>query len=122
MEDKIKAKLYSVLSSLVPDLRDNPPKEVKKTYVLYRISNGFDTSYKNGCEQSVTYLTFDIFSVYDGEKEVIEIKKKIKENISALYDLDEISYVTMSAFNIINEENPVKKHGILTFRILSTLN
>ena len=122
MEKKIKSKLYSVLSPLIPDLRDNPPKEVKKSYVLYRISNGFSTPYKLDCEQDTIYLTFDIFSVYDGEKEVLDIKDIIKKNIKCLYDLGEVSYITMSAFNIINEENPVKKHGILTFRILSTLN
>lgn len=122
MEKKIKSKLYDVLSPLIPDLRDNPPKEVKKSYVLYRISNGFSTPYKLDCEQDTTYLTFDIFSVYDGEKEVLDIKDIIKKNIKCLYELGEVSYVTMSAFNIINEENPVKKHGILTFRILSTLN
>ena len=58
----------------------------------------------------------------DGEKEVIEIKSKINDAMEKLYTLDETSYFTLSAFNIINEENPVKKHGILTFRILSTLN
>jgi hypothetical protein len=101
-------------------LRDNPPQSPKQSYVLYRISNGSGSNYKRGAKQSITYLTFDIFSVYDGEKEVLEIKDKIDEAMNNLYSLDKISYFTLSAFNIINEESPVKKHGILTYRILST--
>ena len=120
MEEKLKSTIYEALNPIVP-LAVNPPQSPKKSYVLYRISNGFDNNFKRGAKQSVTYITFDIFSVYKGEKEVIEIKNKIDNAMEKLYTLDETSYFTLSAFNIINEEGPVKKHGILTYRILSTI-
>lgn len=120
MEQELKSVIYKALNPTVP-LKDSPPQTPKKSYVLYRISNGFDTNFKRGAKQSVTYITFDIFSVYDGEKEVIELKGKIDEAMEKIYTLDETSYFTLSAFNIINEEGPVKKHGILTYRILSTI-
>jgi hypothetical protein len=120
MEQEIKEIVYSVLGSVIP-LVDNPPQTPKHTYVLYRISNGSASNYKCGAKQCTTYLTFDIFSVYNGEKEVLELKEKIDEALNNLYTLDKTSYFTLSAFNIINEESPVKKHGILTYRILSTI-
>lgn len=121
METEIKTKLTQVLSPLVPDLRDNNPKQIKNTYTLFNISNGSTTPIKRGAKQAITYVTFDIFSTYNGEKEVIDIKNIIEEHIICLYDLDKVNYVQMSAFNILNEESPIRKHGILTYRILSTL-
>ena len=120
IEEKIKKVIYENISPIVPNLRDNPPEKPTKTYVLYGYSDAFDVRTKTGIRQTNTYLTFHIFSVYDGEKEVLEIKEKIDEKMDELYSLGEISYFEMSGFNILSEEKPLKKHGVLRYRILST--
>ena len=119
LEREIKQVICENLSSLV-NLMDNPPEKPTKTYVLYGFSDAFDMRYKTKVRQINSYLTFDIFSVYDGEKEVLNIKEIIDNKMDELYKLGKISYFEMSGFNILNEEKPLRKHGVLRYRILST--
>ena len=77
LESEIKQVVYTSLSSLVPNLTDTPPEKPIKTYVLFGFSDAFDMRYKTKVRQTNSYLTFDIFSVYDGEKEVLQIKETI---------------------------------------------
>lgn len=120
LEQELKQVITSSLSSLVPNLTDTPPEKPTKTYVLFGITDGFDIRTKLGIRQNNTYLTFHIFSAYDGEKEVLNIKDTIDNKMDELYSLGKVSYFEMSGFNIINEEKPLKKHGVLRYRILST--
>lgn len=122
LEQEIKQTIYNALSSVVPNLTDSAPERPTKTYVLMQFSDAFDMRYKQKLRQQTSYLTFHIFSVYDGEKEVLEIKEKIDNAIDNLYNLGKISYFEMSGFNILLEEKPLKKHGVLRYRILSTFN
>lgn len=122
LEQEIKQTIYNALSSVVPNLTDSAPERPTKTYVLMQFSDAFDMRYKQKLRQQTSYLTFHIFSVYDGEKEVLEIKEKIDKVMDNLYNLGKISYFEMSGFNILLEEKPLKKHGVLRYRILSTFN
>lgn len=120
LEREIKQTITTALSSLVPNLTDNAPEKPTKTYVLFGFSDAFDMRYKTKVRQTNSYLTFDIFSVYDGEKEVLQIKETIDREMDNLYNLGKISYFEMSGFNILQEEKPLRKHGVLRYRILST--
>lgn len=120
LEREIKQVITTALSSLVPNLTDNAPEKPTKTYVLFGFSDAFDMRYKTKVRQTNSYLTFDIFSVYDGEKEVLQIKETIDREMDNLYNLGKISYFEMSGFNILQEEKPLRKHGVLRYRILST--
>lgn len=120
LENELKQVITSSLSSLVPNLTDTPPERPTKTYVLFGISDAFDVRFKTKVRQTNTYITFNIFSAYDGEKEVLKIKDTIDKEMENLYSLDKISYFEMSGFNILSEEKPLKKHGVLRYRILST--
>lgn len=120
LEREIKQVITTALSSLVPNLTDNAPEKSTKTYVLFGFSDAFDMRYKTKVRQTNSYLTFDIFSVYDGEKEVLQIKETIDREMDNLYNLGKISYFEMSGFNILQEEKPLRKHGVLRYRILST--
>lgn len=122
MEQEMKQVIYSTLSPIVKNLTDTAPEKPTKSYTLMEISDAFDMRYKRGVRQVNTYLTFHIFSVYDGEKEVLETKDKIDAGMDELYSLGKVSYFEMSGFNIISEEKPLKKHGVLRYRILSTIN
>lgn len=121
LETELKQIITSSLSSLVPNLTDTPPEKPTKTYVLFGISDAFDTRFKTKVRQTNTYITFNIFSAYDGEKEVLKIKETIDKEMENLYSLGKVSYFEMSGFNILNEEKPLKKHGVLRYRILSTI-
>lgn len=120
LENELKQVITSSLSSLVPNLTDTPPETPTKTYVLFGISDAFDVRFKTKVRQTNTYITFNIFSAYDGEKEVLKIKEIIDNEMENLYLLGKVSYFEMSGFNILNEEKPLKKHGVLRYRILST--
>lgn len=120
LENELKQVITSSLSSLVPNLTDTPPERPTKTYVLFGISDAFDVRFKTKVRQTNIYITFNIFSAYDGEKEVLKIKDTIDKEMENLYSLDKISYFEMSGFNILSEEKPLKKHGVLRYRILST--
>lgn len=120
IEQEIKKLITSELSSLVPNLTDTPPERPTKSFVLFSFSDAFDMRYKTKVRQTTYYLTFNIFSVYDGEKEVLKIKQTIDEKMDELYNLGKISYFEMSGFNILNEEKPLRKRGVLRYRILTT--
>ena len=122
LEQEIKQTITSALSPLVPNLTDSAPEKPTKSYVLFGFSDAFDMRYKTKVRQTNSYLTFHIFSVYDGEKEVLEIKDIIDKTMDNLYNLGKISYFEMSGFNILLEEKPLRKHGVLRYRILSTFN
>lgn len=66
-------------------------------------------------------MKIDIFSNYDGEKEILEMEKEIFDKIPQLYEIDGITYIRESDFRIMDDKSTgvVRKHGIITYTILS---
>ena len=68
-------------------------------------------------------FTIDIFSKYNGEKEVLDIVDNITTHINTLREIDKrIMFIAQTNLMIIDDEKtgPTKKHAILTYSFLTS--
>jgi hypothetical protein len=74
------------------------------------------------CYSDKIKFKIDIFSNYEGEKEVFEIEDNIFNNLEALYDNEYITAAYESSFKIIDDKTTgvLIKHGVLQVTVLST--
>ena len=125
MLTKIKTKLYDILSTdLSYNVMDNPYENQERTfpYVMLTLGNVVRDILKNNAFQNKIRFKIDIFSDYDGEKEVLEMEQAIFEKINKLYDIPEVTYVRESSFKIIDDKSTgtVKKHGVIQYTIITS--
>lgn len=85
-------------------------------FMRLRTSNNSEIDYKNSKESNI-YFTIDIFSKYKGEKEILEIESKIKSKVSGLMAMSNVSAVKKDTFLIMDDEDPMLKHGVLIYKI-----
>lgn len=124
MISQLKTQLYQILKEdLDYNVTDNPYGEETKSfpYVLVTLSNAHRDKRKNTYLFSVT-LKIDIFSDYNGEKEILEMEEEIFDNIEKLYDIELVTYLRESGFRIIDDKSTgvLRKHGIINYTIYST--
>ena len=70
-------------------------------------------------------ITIDIFSVYKGEKEILDIVENITNHIWDLKtDNPQIMYVAQRNLKILddNKNGPIKKHGVVSYWFLLSSN
>ena len=79
-------------------------------------SNSNDTRYK-GAKQNILYFTIDIFSNYKGEKQIYEYVYEIDNNIENLFSLGQVMAINREQLVILNDTNPILKHGVLIYKI-----
>ena len=81
------------------------------------MSNTVRERRKKDTVNDIISFKIDIFSLYDGEQEILDMEKTIFDNIDKLYDIDSISYIKQGSFRILDDksEGTLKKHGILTY-------
>ena len=121
---KIKTKLYDILATdLSYTVMDSPYDNQERVfpYVMLTLSNVVRDSYKNAFQNQIKFK-IDIFSDYNGEKEVFDMEEAIFEKINTLYGIPEITYVRESSFKIIDDKSTgtVKKHGIIQYNIITS--
>ena len=116
----IKEALYKFLAEdLGYTVYDGPYDESNREYpYLYlNMSNTVRERRKKDTVNDIISFKIDIFSLYDGEQEILDMEKTIFDNIDKLYDIDSISYIKQGSFRILDDksEGTLKKHGILTY-------
>lgn len=123
MLDFVKTKFYEFLAALEYNVSDNGTRrEDKYPWLMLRLG---DAKVLKTHDLDITdvRIVVDIFSTYNGEKEILNIVDNINSHIKTLFkENDAIHYAYMRSLRIIDdpETGPVRKHGIATFSFLLT--
>ena len=123
MISQLKTQLYQILSEdLEYNVTDNPYGDETKSfpYVKLTLSNTRRDKRKDAYWFNITFK-IDIFSDYDGEKEILDMEEEIFEAIQKLYENDFVTYVRESGFHIMDDKSTgvLRKHGIINYTIYS---
>lgn len=122
MISEIKTKFFDILSNeLGYNVVDNPERGNDFPCVLLKMGNTTRDLFHNNFRFQIKFK-IDIFSNYDGEKEILEMEEAIFAAAQALYDVVGVTYVRQSDFRILDDKSTsvVRKHGIITYTIIST--
>lgn len=122
MIDEVKTKFYELLISLGYNVGDNGVYREEFPYLMIRIGN-YQTAVSYDIRFEEITIILDIFSTYNGEKEIIDINKDIINHIEEMRDLiPSITTIYQQGMMIIGdkETGPVRKHGILTYKFTLT--
>ena len=117
---KVQEYLYYLLNNLSYSVYESVPKNAKCPYVKIGTDYGDDNSTKTAFAYK-DYQTIDIFSDYNGKKEVREIMKDINnllQNKELKFNNMQI-YLYLDSSNILEQKDAEGKyyHGILIYRI-----
>lgn len=112
----IKEKFYSLIKSLGYNITDNAQYKENFPWIMIR-TNGFTHFKSYDIKHERVLLVLDIFSTYNGEKEIIEIIENINDNLEKLYENLNIIHMEQKDLIILNdkESGPTRKHGVATY-------
>lgn len=124
MISQLKTQLYQILKeNLSYNVTDNPYGEETKSfpYVLLTLQNTYRDKRKDVYFYRIKFK-IDIFSDYNGEKEILDMEQAIFDEMQDLYYNEFVTYFRESGFHIIDDKSTgvVRKHGIITYTIYST--
>lgn len=122
MLSTIKEQFYNLLKSLGYKVTDNGTYKEDFPWLMLTTGN-YQSSVSLDIRYDVITLKLDIFSTYNGEKEIIQISENIVNHLQDMRkDNPDITAIVQKKMNIIGdkETGPVRKHGILTYQFLVT--
>lgn len=119
MISEIKTQLYEILANdLEYNVMDNPYGDETKTfpYVLLTLQDTRRDMRKNNYLYQVKFK-IDIFSEYNGEKEILDMEQAIFDKSKKLWDNEFITYYRESSFRIMDDKSTgvLRKHGVITY-------
>ena len=118
----IKEQFYNLLKSLGYKVTDNGTYKEDFPWLMLTTGN-YQSSVSLDIRYDIITLKLDIFSTYNGEKEIIQISENIVNHLQELRKNNpDITAITQKKMTIIGdkETGPVRKHGILTYQFLVT--
>lgn len=118
----IKEQFYNLLKSLGYKVTDNGTYKEDFPWLMLTTGN-YQSSVSLDIRYDVITLKLDIFSTYNGEKEIIQISENIVNHLQDLRKNNpDITAITQKKMTIIGDKDtgPVRKHGILTYQFLVT--
>ena len=115
----LKQQLYSILSEeLEYNVMDNPYETEERTFP-YLLLTLQDTQRERQKNNNIMKIRFkiDIFSNYNGEKEILEMESAIYNAIQKLWDNEYVTSIRQNAFRIIDDKSTgvLRKHGMITY-------
>lgn len=113
---EIKKKVYEAAAATNIKVTDYLPLVEEYPYIMVTTSNSIGTRLKNAKGNAI-YFTLDIFSNKKGEKEIYDIAAAIDREIEKLFILGQVVTIDKEQFSIINDTNPIVKHGVLIYKI-----
>lgn len=120
--ENIKTKMYQIISSLGYEVIDRAQGKQLNHFPVIKIAlAGLQRDYLKNSFMYRIRFKIDIFSSYEGEKEILDIEEKIADNLSRLYEIPGIVYIRESDCKIIDDKSTsvVRKHGIVSYTITS---
>ena len=85
--------------------------------VQIKLSHSTKDLIKTAFKETIRFK-IDIFSTYDGEKEIIEMEEALISNLPKMYDVAGLVYIRESGFRIMADKSTgvEMKHGIITLQ------
>lgn len=120
----IKKKFYDIITALgytVVDNKESITEETPFPQIILRINTASRDRIKDVVINKLRF-SIDIFSLYDGEAEILDIEQKIFDATRELYDIDNVVYVQESSFRVLDDKSTgvVMKHGVIHYMIVSS--
>ena len=120
MIETLKRKLYNSLVENNIEMTDNWSFD-SGTFpkCMLRLSNSRKLKYLNTRVQTISF-TLDVFSTYNGEKEILDLEEQITDIFENIDDMPEIMGVQLTMGKILDEKSkgPVCKHGIFIYQFI----
>lgn len=123
MVESIKEKLYQAIKSEGLYITDSRSYDNEFPCLLMRLQNIQKTRFHK-LDYAVVDFTIDIFSKYNGEKEILDIESKLFEIVNKISEEEPYSMgVTLQNCKILEDTStgPVMKHGVLTYRFVLSI-
>lgn len=120
MVNRIKTQLYELITGLGYKVADNRNNSEGLPWLLIR-TGGHNRTDTMDLRYDIITINVDIFSAYNGEKEILEIMEDISNHIQELKaDNDAIMYAEQKTCRILDDNGtgPVRKHGVASYRFI----
>lgn len=117
----LKEQFYQILTTeLGYHVVDNPDNNKTFPCVFLRLGNVTREFIKDSFRFNIRFK-IDIFSNYDGEKEILQMESDIFNAAATLYTLDGVTSMKETSFRILDDKSmgKMRKHGIIFYSILS---
>ena len=118
----LQSELYNILSALNYDVYDHVPKNAPLPYIRIGTFYGNDDSSKINAGSKI-YQYIDVFSNYNGKKEIINIMQDVNRNLqnTEMRSNDLLAFIYLDNFKILEQQDAEGKyqHGILVYKILT---
>ena len=118
----VKTKFYNIIKDLGYTIYDNPytidGQRRHLPYCQIRTNNIKRAMFQQNFINAVEFKV-DMWSKYSGEKEILEMEKKIAGSLEKLYELDPVVFVIEKSFKILDDKSTgaVMKHAIAVYDI-----
>lgn len=121
MNIELKQKFYNILASdLGYRVFDTPvDNRVRCPWIRLTLGNISRDYFQGNFVYNYSFYV-DIFSDYNGEKEILQMEENIFTHLNKLYEVDGVTYVRETSFKIIDDKSlgPVRKHGSIKYTVL----
>ena len=118
----IKTKFFSILSEDLEYKTKDHAKTIDEKNFPNISLNVASIKRIKARDNIVTRINFklDIFSLYNGEKEILDMESAIFDKLDDLYSIDGVVFVGESTFRILDDKSTgvVMKHGVGTYNVL----
>lgn len=121
MLEKLKTDFYAMIAGLGYNVSDNRNFETGDSPWLVLRSNGYQRAHSVGLRLSKITLVLDIFSQYNGEREVIQVIDKVADSLEEfLAKHPEVLFCHQKSMKILDDKatGPVRKHGVVSYEFL----
>ena len=125
MLEKLKTDFYAMLVDLGLNVSDNRNFEEGESPWMMLRTNGYQRVQSFGLSASKITLVLDIFSQYNGEREIIKVIDKVASNLeSFILQHPEVLYCFQKTVKILDDKTtgPVRKHGVVSYEFLMGIN
>ena len=122
MLQTVKKQLFELVQGLGYNITDNGTYKEDFPWLMLR-TNRFVSTDSNDVRYQFYSFIIDIFSTYNGEKEILDIVENINNNLQQLREINPyITQVSQADLKIIGDKatGPVRKHGIATYQFILT--
>jgi hypothetical protein len=125
MLEKLKTDFYAMLVKLGLNVSDNRSFEEGESPWMMLRTNGYQRVQSFGLSASKITLVLDIFSQYNGEREIIKVIDKVASNLEPfILQHPEVLYCFQKTVKILDDKTtgPVRKHGVVSYEFLMGIN
>ena len=122
MLQTVKGQLFNLIDGLGYNITDNGTYKEEFPWLMLR-TNRFVSANSNDVRYQLCSFIVDIFSTYNGEKEILEIVENINNHLQELRAINPyITQVSQSNLKILDDKNtgPVRKHGVAVYQFILT--